>query len=90
MVSLPHRYTIFDWGYLQKLVNPEVVNTLIIDYLALPAVHLLIGPFNSLYKILEELASEVNKVAEKFGAVKEDYFGINFEEIETELLLKNT
>ena len=56
------------------LVNPEDVNTFIIDYLALPALHLLIGPFNSLYLILKELAPEVNKVAEKLGAVREDYF----------------
>ena len=74
------------WAYRVDIqfLNPEDVNTFIIDYLALPALHLLIGPFNSLYKILEELAPEVNKVAEKLGAVKEDYFGKTFEGNETE------
>ena len=75
------------------MVKPTIdedEDTDIIDYLALPSLHLTLGPFNKLWDVLVEIAPEINEVAKVLGTVRDDYFGGNFEGNETKKLLKNT
>ena len=65
-------------------------DTYIIDYMALPALHLILGAFNKLWDNLLEVAPEINSVAQDLGTVREDYFGNNFEGNEVNKLLENT
>ena len=70
--------------------NEDGVPTFVIDYLCLPALHLLLGPFNKLWKELELLAPEVNQVAASLHCAREGYFGKTFEGNETIKILENT
>ena len=77
----------------KPLVDPKLGNvdhTFVFDYLCLPSLHLVLGPFNKLWKELEILEPRINDVALGLNCVREEYFGKTFEGNETNKLLNNT
>ena len=49
----------------------------------------MLGPFNKLWKSLENLHSDINQLPLKYSLVREDYFGKTFEGNEVNKLLKH-